>query len=39
MENGDEVHSDFEVIDIVSGKTLLHVRLGVIKFEGLEFIK
>ena len=39
VENGDEVHSDFEVIDIVKGKTLLHVRLGLIKFEGLEIIK
>ncbi len=37
-EIGDETHTDFEVIDIVKGKILLHVRLGAIKFEGVEFI-
>ncbi len=38
-EYGDDVHTDLEVIDIVKGKILLHVRLGLIKFEGIELVK
>lgn len=37
-ENGDDVHTDLEVIDIVQGKILLHVNLGQIKYEGLEIL-
>ena len=39
VEDGDNVHTDFEVIDTEKGKVLLHERLGLIKFEGIEFVR
>jgi soluble calcium-activated nucleotidase 1 len=37
-ETGDHVHTDLEVIDVVTGKILLFVNLGKTKYEGVEII-
>lgn len=38
-ELGDVVHSDLVVVNIKTGKFLLHKRLGDVKYEGIEIIK